>query len=164
MQAAHEAVARDLGDDRRGRDGGARAVAADDRPVLALERHAEAVGQEQRARRRVEPAQRARQRREIRAVHAAAIDLARGRDDHAHARRAREHRVVELLALRERARLRVVELRERRTHAALQAAVVEQHAAGDERARKRAAPGLVRAGDERARRARGRAGAVDDRA
>ena len=76
MQAPHEAVARDLGDDRRGRDGGARAVAADDRAVLALERNAEAVGQEQRARRRVEPAQRAGQRREIGAVHASAIDLA----------------------------------------------------------------------------------------
>ena len=79
----------------------------------------------------------------------AAIDLAGRRDDHAHARRAGEHGVVELLALGDRARLGVVELRERRAHAALQAAVVEEHGGRDERARERSAPRLVRAGDER---------------
>ena len=134
------------------------------RPVLALERHAEAVGQQQRARRRVEPVQRARERREIGAVHAAAVDLARRRDDHAHARRAGEHGVVQLLALRERARLGVVELCERRAHAALQAAVVEEHARRDERARRalRAPPRRCRR--RTARRARGRGGAGGDRA
>ena len=111
--------------------------------MLALERDAEAVGQQQRAGRRVEPAQRARQRREIGAMHAAAIDLARRRDDHAHARGAGQHGVVELLALGDRARLRVVELRERRAHAALQTAVVEQHGSGHERPGERAPPRLV---------------------
>ena len=61
----------------------------------------------------------------------------------------REHGLVQLLALRERARLRVVELRERRAHAALEAAVVEEHGGRHERAGERAPPGLVRAGDER---------------
>ena len=149
VQAPHDAVARDLGDDRGGRDRRARAVAADDRAVLALERHAEAVGQEQRPGRRVQSAQGARQGREVGAVHAAAVDLARRRDDHADARGAREDGLVELLALCERARLRVVELRERRAHAALQAPVVEEHAGRDERARERAATRLVGARDER---------------
>ena len=45
---AHVAVARDLGDDRRGGDRGARRVAVDDRPLGALElRHREAVDQAQ---------------------------------------------------------------------------------------------------------------------
>ena len=62
-----------------------------------------------------------RQRGEVGAMDAAPVDLAGRRHDHADARRARQHRVVQLLALHQRARLRVVELRERGAHAALQA-------------------------------------------
>ena len=82
-------------------------------------------------------------------IEAAAIDLARRGDDHAHARRARQDGLVQLLTLGEGAGLRVVELCERCAHTALQSAVVEQHAGRDERARECSPPRLVGAGDER---------------
>jgi hypothetical protein len=82
-------------------------------------------------------------------VHAAAIDLARGRDDHAHPGGTGQYGLVQLLALGDRARLRIVELRERCADTTLETAVVEEHRCGHERPGERAPPRLVGAGDER---------------
>src|SRR5581483_5560386 len=61
---------------------------------------------------------------------------------------APDDRVEQLLAALVRALLRVVEEGERPDTVVPKAAVVEQDAGDDERARERAAPCLVRAGDE----------------
>ena len=147
--AVHVAVARDLGDDRRRRDRGARRVAADDRALLVPEvRHREAVDEADAARaaRRARSASRSaarfvrcsprasipRTQRETTATRAA-VRITIGSSS------SRASRVV---------LLGVVERAERAHLAHADALEVEQHGGRDERPGEAAAPGLVGAGDE----------------
>src|SRR5204863_1941190 len=85
---------------------------------------------------------------EVRAVQAVPVDLARRDNADDHLLRTSDHGTEELLALRGRALLRVVQERERPDAVVAQTLVVEQHARDDERPRERPATRLVRAGDE----------------
>jgi hypothetical protein len=145
--AVHEAVARDLGDDRCGGDRGARGVAVDDRPLLVAELgHREAVDEAQ-AVRASDPCQGVAQRGEVRVVQAARVDAAHaaGHDVDAH-RRAQDDR-VELVAGLGVVLLGVVQGRERADLADAERLDVEEHGSGDERAGETSAPGLVGARD-----------------
>jgi hypothetical protein len=75
VDAAHVPIARDLGDDRRRRDRGARRVPVHDRPALVAVQVAEgeAVRQQDRARAR-DLQQRGAQRRDVHLVEAAGVD------------------------------------------------------------------------------------------
>src|SRR4051794_25415325 len=95
----HEAIARDLRDDRRRRDGRALGVAVDDRPqwVLELLAEREAVAQAEDAG-TGDPAQGIAQRGQVRAVQPAPVDPARAAADDVHLRRDAHDPRVELLA------------------------------------------------------------------
>src|SRR3954471_14648784 len=86
--AVHEAVARDLGDDRGGGDGRALGVSVDDRAQRPLELLAEreAVAEALHAG-PGDAAQRVAQRREVRLVQPEAVDAARAAADDVHLRR-----------------------------------------------------------------------------
>jgi hypothetical protein len=145
--AVHEPVARDLRDDRRGRDGGAGGVAVDDRALLVAEvGHREAVDQAEGARPR-DAEQRVAQRGEVGAVQAAAVDAA-----HAPRHRvdldggAQDEREQPLTGL-DVVLLGVVQRAERADVGDRERLEVEEDGRGDERTGEAAAAGLVGPGD-----------------
>jgi len=147
-RAAHVAVARHLGEDRRSGDGRTPRVAADDSPLLDLEvGDAEAVDQAQRVL-APQAAESGSQRLEIRHVEAAGVDPTRATDDDRCSGRGAHHERIQLLAAGFGVLLRVVQVRQRPARGEGEAVEVEQDRRRDERARERAPPGLVGTGDE----------------
>lgn len=146
---SHVAVAGHFGDHRRRCDGGAAGVAADDRLVLDRaagaepEAVAEALGPGDG-----HPRQAVAERVQVRDVKSTAVDAAgaAGRD-HDPRCRCQDGR-VEAFAVLLGLALGVIETRERLADLRGQAAVVEEYASSDERARERSPPGLVGARDE----------------
>ena len=148
---AHEAVARDLGDDRGGGDRRARRVAVDDRALLAAEvRHREAVEQAQHLAADAvgDAARRVAQRREVGLVQAARVDAAHAARDDDDPRGGAHHERVERLARLDGVLLGVVERAEQAQLARGQRLVVEQHPGRHQRPGQAAATGLVGAGDQ----------------
>jgi hypothetical protein len=88
------------------------------------------------------------QAREIHPVEALAIDRVRGDDANGDALGAPDDGAEELLSIGGRHLLRVIQQPERTDTMVAQARVVEQDARDDQWAGERAAPGLIRAGDE----------------
>ena len=148
VQAPHQAVAGDLGDDGGGRDRRALRVAVDDRDVRRRERAEPEAVDEARHARPVQLGEDGAEPPEVRPVEPLAVDL--GRRDHADGdpRRRGQDRVVQPLALVGIDLLRVVESRERPDPTVAQRRVVEEDAGDDQRAGERAAPRLVRTCDE----------------
>src|SRR5262249_31358721 len=130
-------------------DRGAACVAVDDRGVLdAAVGKPEAVDEARSAVDR-DALEAAGERRDVGHMQPAAVDPGRATDRDSYAGGLLEHPRVERLALLGRLRLRVVEPGERAPRAlALEGVVVEQDARSNQRARERAAPGLVGPGDE----------------
>jgi hypothetical protein len=109
---AHEAIAGDLGDDRRCRDRGARGIPVDDRPLLVAKvGHGEPVDQAQAAL-AGNSCERVAERPEIGHVQTAAVDAAHRARDNRDGVGTREHARVELLARRVVVLLGVVERRQ----------------------------------------------------
>jgi hypothetical protein len=145
--AAHVAVARDLGEHGGGGDGGAAGVAADDRTLLVPEaRQREAVDEADRAV-AGHPRERGAQGVEIADVEPAGVDRAHAAGDDRHLGRRLHDARVELLARGLGVLLGVVQARERAAVGQGQALEVEEDGGGHERAREAAATGLVGAGD-----------------
>jgi hypothetical protein len=148
VESAHDPVTNDLGDDRRGRDGGTARVAVDDGAVRWSGRAEPKAVDEAGVGGGMEVAENRAQTRKVAAMEPRAVDLERR--DHADAdpRRARHHGLEENLALRWRHLLGVVQRRQWTNTRAAQRLVVEEDSGDDEWAGERSPSGLVRSGDE----------------
>jgi hypothetical protein len=148
VEAAHDAVADDLRDDRRGSDGCTPRVAVHDRAVRRSGRSETEAVHETCLGRRMKVGQNRTHAREIRAVESLSIDCTYGNDPDADRRRARADGLEEDLPLLDRDLLRVIQRGERPYPRPPQELIVEKDARDHERPGEGAAPGLVGAGDE----------------
>ncbi len=148
VEAAHDPVANDLGDDRRGRDGRATGISVDDGAVRGSGRAEPKAVHEAGVGIRMEVSEHRPQTCEVAAMQSRAIDLERGDAADADTRRARHHGLEENLTLRRGDLLGVVQRRERTNTGAAQRLVVEEGAGDDERPGKRSPSGLVCSGDK----------------
>ena len=148
---AHEAVTRDLGDDRGSCDRCAGGVAVDDRARRPLEpRHREAVQQARNLTRDTarDGAERVAQCGEIGLVQAALVNPAHAAADDGDPCRAAQHEREELIASLAGVLLGVVERAQRPHLARADRLVVEHHGSRHQRPGQASAAGLVGAGDE----------------
>ena len=148
VEAAHDTVTNDLGDDRGGCYGRAAGVAVDDRAVRRSGRAEPKAVHEARVGDRMQVSEHRAQTREVAAMQPRAVDLERGNHANADPRRAHHHGLEENLTFGRRHLLGVVQRREWTNTRAAQRLVVEEHSCDDERAGERPPSGLVGSGDK----------------
>ena len=140
VEVAHQTIARDLGHDRRGRDGCRPAVAADDRPLREQEiGNAESVDEHEPGK-RGELHDRLQHGQERCTMDIDAVDFVDADDRHAPDHGGRSNVAVEALTIRSAQDLRIC-------HAAHVPGRIEHHGSGDDRAGKTAPPDFVDTGD-----------------
>ena len=148
VEATHDAIPGDLGDDRCGRDRGTPCVAVDDGAVRGCERAQAKTVDEAGFRAWREIGENVTQPLEVRAVEPMAVDVTRRDHTNRHLRRRLQdgeekrfaHLGIDLLG--------IVQQGERPRAASLERVVVEQDTGDDEWSRERSSARLVCAGNE----------------
>jgi len=148
VQTPHHSVPNDLGHDRGSSNRRAPGVPIHDGLVRRSTRTESKAVNEAGICGRMEVCEDSTQSRKVRAVEARAVDLARGHDADAHARRRSQHCLEQHFPLVRRNLLRVVQRRERPNARTTQELVVEEHTGDHERPRQRSTAGLVGPGHE----------------